>query len=162
MGKWVALWTVCIVCLMLQAVQQDEEMALQSLYQAKNAINRAAHAAAQQIDIDRFKYGQYWIDEQMAESTAKLYLQHNLYLDENLQALPDTFWQSRVQIVLFEVINADRTFPFVYDHEELSLSVMLEGPGVILVVELEYPRTFSLIAPFHWTLKGVAELHRAV
>lgn len=159
MHKLVAALFICMLVMMIQAQQYDEEMALHALFRAKNAVNRAAHAAAQQVDTDRMARGERWIDETLAEQTALLYLRHNLQLDESLTPLPGSFWNARMEVLVFEVINGDQTFPYTYSHAAYDYTVTLEHPGVVLMIRLDYPRTFSMVDPIRWVIKGTAELY---
>lgn len=159
MYKLILSIMLAVGCVMLSAQQMDELMAMHALFQAKNAANRAAHAAAQQVDRKRLSLGERWIDEARAEAVARYYLQENLQLDDTLQPLPESFWQSQVEWLVFDVINGDETFPYLYQNDMYRVSEKLERPGVVLIIALEYPRTFSLIEPIRWELKAVAELY---
>ena len=66
MYKLILSIMLAVGCVMLSAQQMDELMAMHALFQAKNAANRAAHAAAQQVDRKRLSLGERWIDEARA------------------------------------------------------------------------------------------------
>ncbi|MDF2661858.1 MAG: hypothetical protein K0Q94_4649 [Paenibacillus sp.] len=140
MYKLIAFLLLIGFVMLLHALQADEEIALQALFQGKRSVNRAAHAAAQQIDMQ------------------KHYLQSNLRLDASNEPLPGTFWRSRAEVLVFEVINEDRTFPYMYANSAYDYSVTLQKPGVIMIVRLEYPRTYTVLGPVTWEIKGAAEL----
>jgi hypothetical protein len=147
-----------VFAMMLHAFQMDQELALRTLFWAKHSLNRAAHAAAQQLDPDSLSRGVIDLDEAAAELAALQYLQANLQLDEHLMPLPDSFLQARVEVLAFEVIRASESFPYEYTNERLAFKVTLRRPGVVMAIRVEYPRLFSLLGPVSWELKGAAEL----
>ncbi|MFC3769557.1 hypothetical protein [Paenibacillus sp. GCM10012303] len=158
MYKLIAFLLLIGFVMLLHALQADEEIALQALFQGKRSVNRAAHAAAQQIDMQKLKEGIVSIDPAGAEQLAYDYLQSNLRLDASNEPLPGTFWRSRAEVLVFEVINEDRTFPYMYANSAYDYSVTLQKPGVIMIVRLEYPRTYTVLGPVTWEIKGAAEL----
>ncbi|MGG4035412.1 hypothetical protein ABEV74_17120 [Paenibacillus cisolokensis] len=140
------------------ALQIDEEMAVQALFQGKHAVNRAVHAAAQQLDEAALAAGRFRIDEKRAAEEALRYLQANLRLDANGQPLPGSYWRDRVDVLAFEIVNADRTFPYTYRNKQYGYEVTLQRPGVVMIIRLQYPRIFSVLEPIEWEVKGAAEL----
>lgn len=158
MYKLIAFLLLIGFVMLLHALQADEEIALQALFQGKRSVNRAAHAAAQQIDMQKLKEGIVSIDPAGAEQFAYDYLQSNLRLDASNEPLPGTFWRSRAEVLVFEVINEDRMFPYMYANSAYDYSVTLQKPGVIMIVRLEYPRTYTVLGPITWEIKGAAEL----
>lgn len=158
MYKLIAFMLLIGFVMLLHALQADEEIALQALFQGKRSVNRAAHAAAQQIDLQKLKEGIVSIDPEEAEQFAIYYLQSNLRLDAANEPLPGTFWRSRAEVLVFEIINEDRTFPYTYSNSAYDYSVTLQKPGVVMVVRLEYPRTYTVLGPITWEIKGAAEL----
>ena len=158
MYKLIAFMLLIGFVMLLHALQADEEIALQALFQGKRSVNRAAHAAAQQIDLQKLKEGIVSIDPEEAEQFAIYYLQSNLRLDAANEPLPGTFWRSRAEVLVFEIINEDRTFPYTYSNSTYDYSVTLQKPGVVMVVRLEYPRTYTVLGPITWEIKGTAEL----
>ncbi|MFD0715952.1 hypothetical protein [Paenibacillus sp. GCM10027626] len=146
------------VWLMLHTLQIDEEMAMAALYQGKHAVNRAAHAAAQQLEKEALAEGRVRIDEIGAAAEAARYLQWNLQLDAAGRPLPGTYWNSDVKIAVFEVINDDRPFPYTYRNAAYNYEVTLQRPGVIMIIKLTYPRVFTMIEPIEWEIKGASEL----
>ncbi|PWV95591.1 hypothetical protein DFQ01_12662 [Paenibacillus cellulosilyticus] len=147
-----------VVWVTAHAQQMDEEMAMKALFQGKHAVNRAAHAAAQQMDEEQLARGTIWIDSTRASAAAKEYLMSNLSLDSNLKPLAGSYLQEPIEIVVFKVINADETFPYIYRNSTYNYEVTLEHPGVILIIHLDYPRAFSALEPIDWYVKGAAEL----
>lgn len=158
MYKFILALLTAVFCMMLQAVQIDEQIAVQTLFNVKHAVNRAAHAAAGQVDAERLYRGELKIDESKAASAALFYLQQNLRLDESNNPLPESFLKKEVEVLLFEVIN-DQTFPYTYHSERYDLKVTLDRPGVIFIIQVEYPRAFSLLDDIRWTVKGSAQLY---
>lgn len=158
MNKLVLFLLISVFVMMLQAVQWDHEMAVYALFRAKHALNRATHAAAQQLDLDRLPEGVHAIDEAGAWRTALEYLRGNLQLDEQLRPLPGSFLRAEVEVLEWKVVNADEGFPYVHDNAGLDYRVTLHRPGVIMVILVQYPRTFRLLGPTEWELKGVSEL----
>ena len=142
----------------LYGLQTDEEVAMQAFFQGKRAVNRAAHAAAQQLDTDKLKEGIVSIDPLAAWEAAMAYLRANLHLDNANMPLPSSFWRSRADVLVFEVINEDTAFPYTYVNAAYDYTVTLEKPGVVLIVRLEYPRTYRVLGPIVWEIKGTAEL----
>jgi hypothetical protein len=142
----------------MYAYQIDQELAMRTLFQSKHGINRAVHAAAQQMNEELLANGTYAIEPNLAKETALEYLRHNLYLDDHNRPLPESFLKAEVEILVLEIINNDRDFPFDYTHEAYDYSVTLERPGVIMIAAVEYPRMFKMIQPIHWKIKGASEL----
>jgi len=140
------------------AQQMDEEMAMKALFQAKHAVNRAAHAAAQQLNEEQLARGTLWIDPVSASNAAKTYLMGNLQLDSNLKPIAGSYLRQPVRIEVFKVINADELFPYTYRNSAYNYEVTLQRPGVILIIHLDYPRVFNVLDPIDWYVKGVAEL----
>ncbi|MFC0393344.1 hypothetical protein [Paenibacillus mendelii] len=158
MYKLVLAVLMMMVWMLLHALQTDEEMAMAALFQGKHALNRAAHAAAQQLEKEAIADGRLRIDEAAAASAASLYLQANLQLDETGQPLPGTYWRDRAEVAVFEVVNDDRSFPFTYRNDRYDYEVTLQRPGVILILKLTYPRIFTVLEPIEWQIKGAAEI----
>ncbi|MFC4777132.1 hypothetical protein ACFO9Q_10075 [Paenibacillus sp. GCM10023252] len=144
---------------MTSHVQQvDSEMAMQLLFQGKHAVNRAAHAAAQQLDESALTRGQITIHPQQAREVAAKYLQSNLALDSTGQPLPGSFVRDRVEVLVFEVISEGVIFPYTYKNDQYDYEVTLDKPGVILIIKLAYPRQWTALARMEWEIKGAAEL----
>ena len=158
MYKLILFLLAAVLIMTLQAIQLDTEAAVHTLFRAKQAVNRAAHAGAQQLNTERLAAGAYAIDPAEAERQARLYLQGNLGLDADLAPLPGAFLQSRVEWLVFDVVNEDRTFPYAYANDAYDFEAVLNRPGVVLMIRLEYPRTYAILPPISWVIKGVAEL----
>lgn len=160
MDKVLAFLLIVAFAMLLHALQADEQIALRALFQVKHAVNRAAHAAAQQIDAEKLKDGIISIDSDSAAAAARHYLQRNMRLDDTMEPLPGSFWRSRLEVIVFEVINEDRAFPYVYTYVNGTeiYNVTLERPGVVMLVRMEYPRTYKVLGPITWEIKGAAEL----
>ncbi|MCC3375828.1 hypothetical protein [Cohnella sp. REN36] len=147
-----------VVWWLLHAMQMDEELAMGTLHEGKRAIDRAAHAAAQQVDRDKLEIGILSIAPGAARSTALDYLQANLRLGPDLEPVPGSWLRERLEVRVFEVINEDVMFPYTYRNLAYDYEVTLDRPGVILIAHLKYPRVFGVLAPVEWDLKGTAEL----
>lgn len=158
MYKLVLVLLMAVVWMLLHALQTDEEMAVAALFQGKHAVNRAAHAAAQQVDVKALGDGRLHINETAARAEAESYLQRNLMLEEDGDPLPGSYWKEPVEIVDFQVVNEDQLFPFTYRNDAFDYEVTLRRPGVVLIARLVYPRVFGVIEPIEWTIKGTAEL----
>lgn|SRR5690625_758312 len=158
MYKFIFALIIIVFCLMLQAMQLDEQVAVRTLFQVKHAVNRAVHAAAGQIDEELLHRGKLQIDERKATAAALWYLQQNLSLNEHNEPLPTSLLKDEVDIVLFEVIN-DESFPYTYRSEDDHFAVTLDRPGVIMIVGVNYPQAFSLLGDIRWTVKGTAQLY---
>ncbi|CAM3379292.1 hypothetical protein [Marinicrinis lubricantis] len=158
MYKMIFYMMLCVVWTMLMALQTDEEAAVQVLFEGKRGVNRAAHAAAQQLDEAKLAQGIVSIDEEEALRVAKQYLQKNLRLDEQLHPLTGTMLEDEVELLLFEVINETYSFPYTYRAPEYNYSVTLQKPGVVMVIGVQYPRAFRLLEPIEWEIKGASEL----
>jgi hypothetical protein len=142
----------------LLALQADEELSMNSFFDAKHALNRATHAAAQSVDIKKLSEGIVDLDGELASRNALWYLRENLRLDENLSPLPGSFLQAPVTVVAFDVIGAEHTFPYVYEQPAYEYSVTLNRPGVVLIVRLEYPRMYNVLDPVTWVIKSSSEM----
>ncbi|QHT62910.1 hypothetical protein GXP70_25100 [Paenibacillus lycopersici] len=161
MYKLLLVMLMGVIWMLLHALQTDEEMAVAALFQGKHAVNRAAHAAAQQVDAAALGDGRLHIDEAAARGQAGRYLQRNLQLDAEGNPLPEAYLRDKVEIVDFTVINDDRTFPYTYRNDAYDYEVTLRRPGVVLIAKIVYPRLFNVIDPIEWTIKGTAELTAA-
>lgn len=164
MGEGASLYKLLWILLMIaswmyaQAVQVDEESSMKALYDGKHAVNRAAHAAAQQVDDGALASGHLRIDPDAALREAAFYLQANLELDEEGNPLPGSYLRDRVEVLVFRVINDDVAFPYTYRNPAYDYEVTLTRPGVVLMIRLKYPRVFSAMPPVEWVVKGTAEL----
>ncbi|BBH24651.1 hypothetical protein Back11_59960 [Paenibacillus baekrokdamisoli] len=158
MYKLVLILLMMVIWMFMHALQTDEEMAVTALFQGKHAVNRAAHAAAQQVDRTALADGRFHINETAAFLEANRYLQANLQLDENGKQLPGAYLREKVEVLVFEVINDDRSFPFTYRNSVYDYEVTLKRPGVIVIAHVIYPRVFTVIDPIEWMIKGTAEL----
>lgn len=147
-----------VVWWMLHALQLDEERAMGMLYEAKRAVNRAAHAAAQQTDRGKLEMGILSIDPERARETAALYLQANLRLDDDFRPLPHSPLREPPTVQVLEIVNEDHVFPYTYENPEYDCRVTLRRPGVVLVVRVPFPRFYGVLGPVVWDVKGVAEL----
>lgn len=156
MYKLLLLVLMSVVYLSLYALQTDEELAMHTLFHGKHALNRAAHAAAQQSDQVKLATGVHSIDETKAREVAMQYLQANLRLNTVNEPLPDTFLRSTVVVELFKVVNDHEVFPYTYTG--YGYSVTLDRPGVIMFIRLEFPRTYTVLQPITWTIKSSAEM----
>lgn len=158
MYKFVIYMLIIMVGMMMFALQFDEELAMQNLFRAKYAVNRSVHAAAQQLDDNKLAEGTLSINPIQAQKTALQYLQSNLNLDSDNRPLPGSFLKAKVKVLLFEIVNEDEQFPYTFQSIEYEYSVTLERPGAIMIIHVEYPRTFAMIDPIVWEIKGAAEL----
>lgn len=159
MYKLMLFFLLSVVFTMLSSLQIDRELAMHTLFQAKYALNRAAHAAAQQLDMDKLAEGIVSIDKTLAHETALTYLQANLQLDETNMPLPDSFLRSQVDVVAFDVVNEQALFPYRYVNSDYQFQVEVDQPSVIIIIKLSYPRTYSLLGPITWEIKAAAELY---
>jgi hypothetical protein len=158
MYKLILYILICALCMMLMALQTDEEIAMHTLFRAKHALNTAVHAAAQQTDKEKLARGIVGLDQTTARDAALRYLRRNLALDDRNQPLPGTFLRSPVTILALDVIDETNRFPFRYDNAQYGYSVTLRKPGVVMIIRLNFPRTYNVLGPVDWEIKGVAEL----
>lgn len=160
MYKFLILLLLIVFQMGMLALQLDEERAMHVLFELKHGVNRTTHAAAQQVDTAMLSQGIWSIDEAQAETIAAQYLQANLLLDGDNKPLPDSSLLAPVEIKVFEVVNADRHFPYRYVNQEYNYDVTLDRPGVVMIIEAEYPRIYRMISPITWLVKGTAELYK--
>ncbi|TJY38515.1 hypothetical protein E5161_20245 [Cohnella pontilimi] len=158
MAKLVFSMLMIVVWWMLHALQMDEELALGTVHEAKSAVDRAAHAAAQQVDHSKLEIGIPSLEQTLAEEAAVAYLRENLRLDAGLAPLPGSFLREAVTIQEFAVVNDNQSFPYTYRSPRFGYEVTLKRPGVVLIVHVAYPRLFGVLAPVQWDLKGSAEM----
>lgn len=158
MYKLLLIIVMMSVWIAIHLLQVEEELAMKTLFQGKHAINRAAHAAAQQLDPLALSDGVLWIAPDAAELAALQYLSVNLRLDEYGVPLPDSFLKHPVEVLVFEIINENKRFPYTYRNDRYQYEVTLQRPGVIIIAHLVYPRAFSVMKPIEWNIKGAAEL----
>lgn len=147
-----------VVWWMMHTLQLDEELALRTVHESKRALNHAAHAAAQQLDGDKLEMGILSIDQETAAFAALQYLQENLRLNDELMPLGDSLLKDRVAVHVFDVMDEDISYPYLYRNEHFGYETVFRRPGVVLIIELNYARVFGMIHPIKWVLKGAAEL----
>jgi hypothetical protein len=154
------LYLLLITFLMTMfALQLDEEISMNVLFRAKHGLNRATHAAVQQIDEQKLSQGLMSIDSGAAKEKAYEYLQGNLQLDHNNVPLLGSFLESPVDILIFDVINDNHIFPYHYVNSMYNYNVTLERPAVVMIIRVEYPRIYKVMGPITWVIKGAAELY---
>lgn len=158
MYKLLLIVLMMTVWISIHLLQVEEELAMRTLFQSKRAINRAAHAAAQQIDPAALGNGVLRLSPGEAAAAATLYLRENLKLDEQGMPLPESFLKEQVEVLVFEIVNDEKTFPYLYRNETFDYEVTLNRPGVVLIVHIVYPRAFQVMDPIEWDIKGAAEL----
>lgn len=159
MHKIVLYMLLLVFFMTLFALQIDEEMSMNTLFRVKHGLNRATHAAAQQLDEQKLAQGIMSIDPQAAEEEAYNYLQSNLQLDLDNLPLQGSYLESPVEVVVLEIINENRIFPYLYVNDDYDYEVTLQRPGVIMIIRVEYPRIYQVIGPITWVIKGAAELY---
>lgn len=158
MYKLLLIVLMMTVWISVHLLQVEEELAMNTLFQSKHAINRAAHAAAQQIDPVALGNGLLRLLPEEAAATAAIYLRENLRLDEQGMPLPGSYLKQQVEVVVFEIVNEDKIFPYTYRNDAYDYEVTLKRPGVILIVHIVYPRAFQVMDAIEWNIKGAAEL----
>jgi hypothetical protein len=158
MAKLVFSVLMIVIWWMLHALQMDEELAMGTVHEGKRAVDRAAHAAAQQVDRNKLEVGVLSIKPELAEQSALEYLRENLSLDAGLNPLPGSFLRDPVEVRVFKVVNEEAAFPFTYQNTLYDYGVTLDRPGIIMIVHIKYPRLFGVLALVEWDLKGSAEL----
>lgn len=136
----------------------EEELAMKTLSQGKRAVNRAAHAAAQQLDKAALGDGVLRIDGAAAADAATMYLGGNLLLDATGAPLPTSYLREPVEVLVFDIVNSEQSFPFYYRNEEHDFEAVLRKPGVVMIVKVVYPRAFRVLDPIEWEIRGAAEL----
>jgi hypothetical protein len=144
--------------MMMFALQTDEELAMHTLFHAKHALNRATHAAAQQVDLNRLAAGEHAVDPTAARAAAELYLRSNLRLDANNEPLPEAFLRAKVDVLVFEVINGGTMFPHTYTNETYQYEVTVSAPAVVMIIRVDYPRTYNVLGPITWEIKSASEM----
>jgi hypothetical protein len=144
--------------LSMSALQTDEELAIAALFQAKHSLNYAVHAASLQLDADKLAQGVYSIDADAAEGTALQYLRANMRLDGSNRPLAGSFLQAQVVVLVFEVIDELQTYPYTYRNATYNYEVTLSKPGVVMIIRVEFPRTFAMLGPIDWSIKSCSEL----
>lgn len=158
MHKLVLFIMMVVFYMTIFALQIDEELAMNTLFRAKHSLNRSVHAAAQQLDGEKLARGIYSIHAQEAQTQALFYLQQNLALDAFNVPLAGSFLRSKVEVLLFEVINEEQFFPFIYTNPTYNYTVTLQRPGVIMIIQVVYPRIYNVVGPITWEIKGTSEL----
>ncbi|WP_042170494.1 hypothetical protein [Paenibacillus gorillae] len=158
MYKLLLLTLMVTVWMTLHLQQTDEEAAMKLLYQGKRAVNRAAHAAALQLDRQALSEGIIRIDEAAARAAASSYLAANLQLSaHDWKPLPNSPLRDPIKILVFQIIDEGVSFPYVYRNDDYDYEATLRSPGVILIIRMEHPRIFTATPPIGWEIKGVAE-----
>ncbi|THF72988.1 hypothetical protein [Cohnella fermenti] len=158
MHKLVFVVLMLIVWWTLHAIQVDEELALSVVHEGKRAVDRAAHAAAQQIDEAKLEAGVPAIDRDKAIASAALYLKENLRLEADLSPSEDGYLREPVEVKVLDIVDETQAFPYRYRNDEYDYEVTFRRPGVVLIAHIVYPRVFAALPPIEWELKGAAEL----
>lgn len=158
MYKLLLLTLMSAVWVLMHALQADEEAALRLLFAAKHGVNRAAHAATQQLDEGALSQGILRLDAARASNAGLAYLQANLRLDAAGMPLADSVLRDRVEVLVFRVVNDGESFPYIYRNAAYNYEVTLRRPGVVMIVRVKYPRAFNVLPPIEWEIKGAAEL----
>jgi hypothetical protein len=158
MYKLLLIVVMMTVWISIHLLQVEEELAMETLFLGKHAVNRAAHAAAQQLDPAALSEGMLRLAPDEAAAAASLYLRENLKLDAGGIPLPESFLKQPVEVVVFEIVNAGQTFPYTYRNDAYNYEVTLKRPGVIMIVHIAYPRAFRVLDAIEWNIKGAAEL----
>lgn len=158
MHKLVFSLLMIVVWWLLHAMQLEEETALGTLHEGKRAVDRAAHAAAQQVDRLKLEEGTLSIDPVAAQEAALAYLAANLRIEPDLEPRAGEWLDAKPEIVDFAVINEQNVFPYTYRNAAYDYEVTLRRPGVVLIVHLACPRVFGVTDAIEWDLKGAAEL----
>ncbi len=156
MNKLLLIVLLLTMTVLLQAAQLEEEVAYHTFFRTKNAVNRAAVAAAQQLDAAALAEGRIMIDSHEARHTAEWYLQRNMGLDSQHRPRLDGFLKHRIEWLRFEVIN-EGPFPYRYYDPSINYEVVLEKPGVIAVIRLRYPGVFLWYDELEWEIKATGE-----
>ncbi len=160
MYKLVMLALLAVFQMWMLTVQLEEELAMNLLFELKHGVNRAAHAASIQVDDNLLAQGIWAIDEQRAAEAGRHVLRENLRLDENWEPVAGSPLKQPVELLTFEVINSDNSFPYHYVNDDYQYEVTLYRPGVVFIIRAEYPRLFNVVQPIVWTVKGTSELYR--
>lgn len=162
MYKIVLYMLLLVFFMTLFALQMDEEVSMNTLFRVKHGLNRATHAAAQQFDEQKLAEGIMSIDPQAAEEEAYYYLQSNLQLDMDNLPLPGSFLESPVEVLVLDIINENRIFPYLYVNDDYDYEVTLQRPSIVMIIRVEYPRIYQVIDPIMWVIKGTAELYPVI
>ncbi len=158
MYKLVFIMIMLPIWLYAQILQVEQELSMKAVYLAKQAVNRAVHAAAQQLDEEALADGEIRIDSEAAWQTAKLYLQKNLELDQSFKSLSPSSLLKQIKITVFSVINEVKGLPYTYKNEQYAYEVMVKKPAVIMIIEVDYNKAFQLFKEVKWNIKGTAEI----
>lgn len=146
MYKFIVYPFLLLILLYAYVDQLSHHMAYIHYYKMKYALNRAAHAAAMQINEAALANGLIVIDEQAAYDAA----QRLLYLNSKDEVY---------KLVYFTVINdidSDSTYHYV--NRQWNIDVMLNKPAVVLVIEATLPHIINTKEPYKWKINGTSEV----
>lgn len=154
------LLVICMLPIVLQlhSLQADEELAVRMFFQVKQALNRAVHAGAQQVDPEALSEGRYRLDPERAELVMLAYLRENLNLDESLRPMSGSLLRSPVEIVEFEIVEPPANGAPAYRSTSRGDIVRFDRPGVLLTVRVEYPQAYRLLNPIAWEITSAGQL----
>lgn len=158
MNKLLLYMLLAVFFMSLMALQADEELAMQSYFHIKHALNRATHAGAQQLDGTKLAEGIADVDPELARTVTLEYFLSNLRLKPDLTPEPGSFLKEPAEIIALDVVGAGETFPYLYEQPDYGYSVTLFRPGVVLLVKLRYPRMYNVMDPVEWVVKSASEL----
>lgn len=131
---------------------------MKAYYQGKQAVNRAAHAGALQVDKEKLAEGIFAINAHLAKEQAIQYLQRNLGFDITGAPSQDRTLVEELHIVHFEVLDETNQYPLQYELPEYSYRTTLYRPAVVIVVNMKAKRIFSSHNPVEWNIIGSSQL----
>ncbi|WP_168119835.1 hypothetical protein [Paenibacillus sp. HB172176] len=158
MYKLLLIIAMMTLWLSVHLIQIEDELAMKTLFQSKRAVNRAVHAAAQQLDKTSLSEGELRIDPTAAAAAAFEYLQRNLQLDASNNPQNTSFLEEQVEVLVFDIINSDESFPYFYHNDSYLYDAVLNKPGVVMIIHVAFPNRFPVLEPMEWSVKGVSEI----
>lgn len=146
-----------VVSLMMYAEQLDHELSMKAYYKGKQAVNRATHAGALQLDENLLADGIFTIQPELAAEIAVNYLYANLRLDQDGNPTAQSFLREPIQLVHFKVLDASLDYPYAYTLPQYGYTTIFDRPAVVMVIKMKVPSIFST-NPVEWNIIGSSQL----
>lgn len=148
-------WALVVIILMpfwiyLAASTHDEALQTKLKAELKEGLKLATHDAALQLDQEQLEGGVVVFLEDQAEAAFRTSLQRTFKLNELLQPLASSIWQSPLEIVLLDKVEQG-PFPKIYNSGAPYYYMdILNGPSIITIVKVKHPKFYGISRDFDY------------
>lgn len=150
-------WVLTIIMLMplwlyFSASSHDEYLQSKLKAELKDGLKVATHDAALQVDDVALEQGTIKFMPAAAKAAFSESIQRTYKLDHTLQPTRASIWQSKFEVVLFEMVE-DGPFPKIYHSgHPYYYSDTLNGPSIITIVKAKHPRFYGISRDFSYVI----------